>query len=137
AALQQAHGEFVVLLDHDDVLAAHALFEVVSVVHQYPDVELIYSDEDKLQDGYRVDPFFKPDWSPEMMLCVNQITHLCAFRRTLVTTVGFFDPEMDGAQDWDFFLRISEHTDKIYHIPKILYHWRQIAGSTATDSSNK
>lgn len=137
-AIQSAQGEFIVLLDHDDSLASHALYEVVSCLRQHPDADFMYSDEDKLNEqGYRCQPHFKPDWSPEMMLSINMVTHLAIFRRSLLDSVGYFNPAMDGAQDWDLFLRISEHTNKIYHIPAILYHWRMATNSTAQSLDNK
>lgn len=137
-ALEQAHGKYIVLLDHDDVLAPHALFEVANAIRENPNLDLIYSDEDKLDEqGNRCDPLFKPAWSPEMMLCVNVVTHLCVFRRSLLDTIGLLDPEMDGTQDWDFFLRISEHTSQIHRIPKMLYHWRKTHQSTAQKVENK
>jgi len=137
-ALEAAQGEFIVLLDHDDTLAPNALYEVVKLIQQHPDADLVYSDEDKIDEqGHRCNPLFKPDWSPELMLCSNLITHLAVFRRSLLESVGFFNPETDGAQDWDIFLRISEHTDRIYHIPKLLYHWRMTPQSTAQSALNK
>ncbi|MFQ3534559.1 MAG: glycosyltransferase family 2 protein [Aggregatilineales bacterium] len=135
-ALRHAHAEglcdYIVLLDHDDMLAPQALYTVSRFLQEHPDADLIYSDEDKINDvDHRYNPFFKPDWSPEMMLCVNCVCHMSVIRRSLLERVGEFDPRKDGAQDWDLFLRISEMTDKIYHIPKVLYHWRAWEGSIA------
>jgi glycosyltransferase involved in cell wall biosynthesis len=132
AALNCATEDFLVLLDHDDLLAPEALFEVARLLQDQPDADLIYSDSDKVDArGRRFEPFFKPDWSPELLLCVNYIAHLSVFRRTLAQRVGQFDSALDGAQDWDYFLRLSEHTQRIHHIPKVLYHWRAWRGSTA------
>jgi GT2 family glycosyltransferase len=132
AAAAMATGEFIQILDHDDVLAPQALFEIASLLSEQPDTDLIYFDEDKLSsDGsVRRDPFFKPDWSPELLISANYLTHSC-LRRSLVQEIGGFDPAMDGAQDWDLVLRFSERTDKIAHVPKVLYHWRQLEVSAA------
>jgi len=137
-AVKAASGDYVVMIDHDDVIPPNALFEVASVIREHPDADLIYSDEDKLnQQGRRCEPLFKPDWSPDLMLCANLITHLSVIRRQLFDEIGFLDPATDGAQDWDLFLRISRHTSAIYHIPKILYHWRKTPDSTAESITNK
>ena len=132
-ALKLATGEFIALLDHDDLLAPFALFEVVKSLNDNPDLDFIYSDKDLITaDGIkRYQPLFKPDWSPEMMLSANYITHFCIIRKCFIDRLGGFLPETDGAQDWDLFLRVTEATDKIYHIPKILYHWRSLDTSCA------
>ncbi len=133
-AISMATGDFILFLDHDDTLAPFALYEIVKALNKNDTLDLLYSDRDLLsEDGtYRFDPLFKPDWSPEMLLSVNYLSHLCVIRRSILNTIGFFDSEMDGAQDWDLFFRITEKTDKISHIPKILYHWRSIKASCAT-----
>lgn len=133
-AISMATGDFILFLDHDDTLAPFALYEVVNALNQDGTLDLLYSDRDFIsEDGtYRFDPLFKPDWSPEMLLSVNYLAHLCVIRKTVLDSVGFLDPEIDGAQDWDLFLRVTEKTDKIYHIPKILYHWRNTGASCAT-----
>jgi GT2 family glycosyltransferase/SAM-dependent methyltransferase len=138
AALEHAAGEFVVLLDHDDTLASHALSEIAEVVRAQPTVDFIYSDEDKLDlHNRRCEPFFKPDWSPELLLSGNYLIHVAVFRRALLSQVGPFDPQTDGAQDWDMFLRISDVTTNFAHIPKVLYHWRKSDTSTAQTHLNK
>lgn len=138
AALREAKNDFAVLLDHDDTLAPHALFEAASWIRNHPEVDFLYSDSDKIDEkGKRCFPFFKPDWSPEAMLSINLMSQLSIFRRSLLDRVGYFSKEMDGAQDWDLFLRIAEETNRIAHIPKILYHWRKSAVSTAQSTDNK
>ncbi len=132
AAAQMATGEFVQILDHDDTLEPHTLFEIVKALNVDTTRDIIYFDEDKLAaDGSRrEDPFFKPDWSPDMLLCVNYLTH-CVIRRSLYEEVGGCDAQMDGTQDWDLLLRLSERTQRIHHIPQVLYHWRKAPTSAA------
>jgi GT2 family glycosyltransferase len=130
--VEYASGEFVAFLDHDDELAAEALFEVVERLNRDPDRDVFYSDEDKLdENGQRVEPFFKPDWSPDLLLSMNYMCHLTVVRKTVLTRVGGFRPGYDGSQDYDLVLRVTEQTDRIVHIPKVLYHWRKIPGSAA------
>lgn len=137
--IKLAKGDYVGLLDHDDMLSPHALEEVVVAIQKNPQAELIYSDEDKLSDdgGVRQLPFFKPDWSPDLLLGVNYITHFLVVKKKLLTKVGGLRSDFDGAQDYDFLLRLTEKTDKIIHIPKILYHWRLADGSTAKEVGEK
>jgi O-antigen biosynthesis protein len=132
-ALEIAEGEFIALLDHDDRLAPFAFYRVVEALNRNPDLDLIYSDRDLLSETgkERYHPFFKPDWSPETLVSVNYLIHLCVIRKSLVDKVGRFNPETDGAQDWDLFFRVTELTTKISHIPEILYHWRVSANSAA------
>ena len=138
AALSMATGEFVGLLDHDDQLSIDALFENVMVLNRCPDADFIYSDEDKLDSrGNRVEPFFKPDWSPDYFRSLNYISHFTVIRRNLVNEVGGFRVGFEGAQDYDLFLRVTEKTRNIHHIPRVLYHWRKIPGSTAASLDNK
>lgn len=131
-AVKMATGEFISLLDHDDELAPQALFEVVKALNnEGRGAELIYTDEDRISlDGYYCDPFHKPDWSPDYLLNVNYICHLAVIKAELLRRVGGFDIRAEGAQDYDLFLRLSEQTEKIHHVPKILYHWRRIHNST-------
>ncbi|TIO77091.1 glycosyltransferase [Mesorhizobium sp.] len=137
-ALRRARGRYVVLLDHDDTLHPDALLENARVISAYPEVDLIYSDEDKTNSGGEFySPYFKPDWSPIHLLTRMFTGHLSVYRKTLVDEVGGFRPEFDGTQDYDLALRIAEKTDKVVHIPKVLYHWRVGAGSTAGDIDAK
>lgn len=133
-ALSMATGEFVLFLDHDDMLAPFALHEIVKTLNEHPSLDLIYSDRDLLsEDGTRrFNPLFKPDWSPDMMLSVNYLAHACSIRKGILDAAGPFESNLDGAQDWDLFFRVTEKTNKIGHIPKILYHWRSITSSCAT-----
>jgi O-antigen biosynthesis protein len=137
AAVDIATGEFVGLLDNDDELTRDALLEAAIAINvSAPD--LIYSDEDKLDDrSAHVEPHFKPDFSIDYLFSNNYICHFAVIRRALLKQIGAFRHGFDGAQDFDLMLRISEHTQKIVHIPKVLYHWRKIAGSTSADSSAK
>ncbi|MBQ9024288.1 MAG: glycosyltransferase [Bacilli bacterium] len=137
-ALNMAKGEFCALVDNDDLLSKNALYEVVKVLNHNKKIDFIYSDEDKIDlKGRRCEPHFKPDFSPDTLLSLNYICHLSVLRTDLMKKIDGFTIGLEGAQDHDLFLRISEITDKIYHIPKILYHWRMVKGSTALKTSNK
>jgi glycosyltransferase involved in cell wall biosynthesis len=135
-ALSLAAGEFIGLLDHDGELAPFALHEVAKCLDGNPDLDFIYSDEDMMTDdgNRRFSPLFKPGWSPETMLSANYLGHLCVIRKSLVGEVGGFLPETDGAQDWDLFFRVTERTNKIHHIPEILYHCKTPYPSYAKES---
>ncbi len=141
SALRLASGPFVALLDHDDLLPAHALHQVATTVLAHPDVDIIYSDEDHIDDdGRRSHPYFKPDWNPDLMLGQNLISHLGVYRRTLVDRIGGFRTGFEGSQDYDLALRVVAETrrDRIRHIPKVLYHWRQGAGDrTFSEASHQ
>ncbi len=131
-------GEFIALLDHDDELAHNALYENVLLLNRIPVADVIYSDEDKISiEGERHSPFFKPDWSPDTLLSQMYTSHLTLYRKSVVEAVGGFRVGFEGSQDYDLMLRISEKTQNIYHIPKILYHWRAIPESTAANNSSK
>src|SRR5262245_604704 len=137
-ALAMARGEFVGLLDHDDELTSDALWEVACCLNRSPELDLLYSDEDKLTaDGSRVEPFFKPDWSPDLLLSMNYITHFMVVRRSLLQAIGGFIVGYEGAQDHDLLLRVTENTGRIFHIPKILYHWRMTRASSASSARVK
>jgi GT2 family glycosyltransferase len=140
AALGLASGEFVALLDHDDILRPHALFMAVSAIDEHPEAVFVYSDEDKVDDqGERYDPYFKPDWSPALFLSQNYLCHLSFFRRDRALAVGGFRQGFDGSQDWDLFLRMTNYVDadNVVHIPHVLYHWRALEGSTARNAAEK
>ena len=140
SALAIATGEFVALLDNDDELAINAFYEVVKVLNENPKLDLIYSDEDKIDmDGNRSDPAFKPDWSPDLLLGTNYISHLGVYRRSILEEIGGFLKGYEGSQDYDLVLRFTEKTTKerIKHIPKVLYYWRMLPTSTAVDQGSK
>jgi hypothetical protein len=138
AALHEARGEFVAFLDQDDLLARSALAELVTRLEPELDLDLVYSDKDNVTPwGERYAPYFKPDWSPELFLSSNFVTHLCLVRRSLVDAAGGFDDSMDGAQDWDLLLRITEVAKRIAHVPRVLYHWRSLATSCAASLDAK
>jgi O-antigen biosynthesis protein len=138
AALQLATGDFVVLLDHDDELAPQALFAYAQRLNEEASLDILYSDEDKLdQQNQRCHPFFKPDWSPEYLRGVMYVGHLLCVRRSLVNEAGGWLSRFDGVQDFELMLRLSERTQRIAHVPQILYHWRQVPGSIALDGQAK
>ncbi len=131
-ALEMVSGDYIAFLDHDDCLPPFSLYEIVKTINENPEVEFIYSDEDKMErEEERFDPYFKPDFSPETLTCHNYITHFVVLRKDLVEKVGKLDSRFDGAQDFDFVLRATEQTQNIIHIPKVLYHWRAHKHSTA------
>lgn len=140
SALKLVSGEYVALLDNDDLLREHALFWVADAIVANPDAGLIYSDEDKIdQSGRRYNPYFKPDWNPDLFLSHNMICHLGAYRADLVRKLGSFREGYEGAQDYDLALRCTERLapHQIVHIPRVLYHWRSHPGSTAQAGSEK
>lgn len=131
SALELASGDYMVLLDHDDLLAEHALYSIATALGERPDADILYSDEDKIDEsGSRFDPYFKPDFSYDLMLGQNLINHLGVFRLALVNEVGRFREGFEGSQDYDLALRCLERTsfDRVVHIPEVLYHWRQPTG---------
>ncbi|WP_210317253.1 glycosyltransferase family 2 protein [Oryzicola mucosus] len=140
SALELVSGEWTALFDHDDLLAPTALAEVALLVGQHPDAEIIYSDEDKIAgNGVRYEPYFKPEFSREMLRSQNYFNHLTVYRTETLRAVGAWRPGFEGSQDFDLNLRIFERVDpaNIHHIPKILYHWRALDGSTALDGAEK
>lgn len=140
SALDLATGEFVALLDHDDILPEHALYLIAEELAAHPDADLIYSDEDKIDaDGERSDPHFKPDWSPDLFYSYNFISHLGVYRRSVLRDIGGFRKGFEGSQDYDLALRVIERVPEshIRHIPRVLYHWRIIPGSVALHGDEK
>ncbi|MCD2511082.1 glycosyltransferase [Comamonas endophytica] len=137
AALDAAEGDFIVFMDHDDEITVDCLYELaLCIEREQPD--FIYSDEDKLtQAGDYSEPHFKPDWSPDTMMSTMFTCHVSCVRRSLLEKTGGLRSDYDGCQDWDFVLRVSEHTDRINHIAKVLYHWRIIPASIASDIAAK
>ncbi len=138
AALAEAQGEFVAMLDHDDELLPAALLEVVKVLNTDKTLDAIYTDQDYMEaDGSLAQNFYKPDWSPELFRGVMYVGHLLVVRRSLAESIGGFDPAFDNVQDFEFMLRLAERTDRIAHIPKVLYRWRKIPGSVAFGGDEK
>ncbi|MBV9075889.1 MAG: glycosyltransferase [Methylobacteriaceae bacterium] len=134
SALALATGAFVALLDHDDLLPPHALYYVAREIVAHPDSDIIYTDEDKVDEsGARYDPHMKSDWNEEMLLAQNYLNHLSVFRTELVRRAGAFRLGLEGSQDHDLILRILDHTDetRIRHVPRVLYHWRNYKRSGA------
>ena len=141
--IDAAHGEFIALMDHDDMLAPDALEKVAKVIQEHRS-DVIYTDEttfsdrtQEKQNGYLGLPHLKPAYSPDLLLSHNYITHLLVIRKEIIERAGGFRPEFDGAQDYDLLLRVTEQTDKIFHLPEPLYHWRQSAQSTSLDTGAK
>jgi GT2 family glycosyltransferase/glycosyltransferase involved in cell wall biosynthesis len=140
SALAAATGEFCALMDHDDELSPRALLHIAEKIIAHPDAELVYTDEDKIDEsGCRFDPHFKPDWNPDLLLSQNYISHLAVYRTATLREIGGFRLGFEGAQDWDVTLRVIERTtaEHIHHIPHVLYHWRAIEGSTAMHLQEK
>lgn len=140
SALELATGEYVALLDHDDLLPPHALYMVARYINMHPRGRMFYSDEDKLNsEGKRTTPYFKSDWNPQMFLTQNMFSHLGVFETKLVREAGGFRKGFEGSQDYDLALRCVELAgdDSVIHIPHVLYHWRIVPGSTAGSGSEK
>lgn len=139
-AIALASGDWVCFLDHDDELSQDALHWVVSSINDRPGVQLVYSDEDKIDDvGQRFDPYFKCDFNHELMLAQNMVCHFMSVKKSLIDAVGPLRSDFDGSQDYDLTLRLVERLDprEIVHVPRVLYHWRACEGSTAVTTDNK
>jgi len=133
-ALIMASGDFIALLDHDDTIAPNALYEYASFLIDNPDIDFFYSDKDMIDESgnQRLNPLYKPEYSPEIMYSANYLTHFCAIRTSVLKRTSGFDPSTDGAQDWDIFLKVMGLTSKIKRVDRILYHWRILSTSVAS-----
>ena len=139
-ALELATGDWIALLDHDDLLPQSALFWVVDAINKHNDIQIIYSDEDKVDEsGKRFDPYFKPDWNKDFFYSQNYFCHLGIYRKSLIEEIGGFRIGYEGAQDYDLVLRCIEkiNPQSIYHIPRVLYSWRSHEKSTAQNMTAK
>lgn len=139
SALELVRGSFVALMDHDDELPAHALYMVAYELNRFPETDILYSDEDKIDaNGRRHDPHFKTDWNRELFYSQNMVAHLGVYRTSLVREVGGFRVGFEGSQDYDLTLRILRRTsaERIRHIPHVLYHWRIFEGVRTFSSNN-
>ncbi len=139
AAIRMAGGDFIVLADHDDIMPANALYECAKALNEDASIDVIYSDEDKVDmDGSKCfEPHFKSDFNLDLLCSMNYICHLFVVKKELMEQVGMLRSEFDGAQDHDFILRCCEKAKNIHHIPKILYHWRCHIDSTAANPESK
>ena len=139
AGIEASTGEFIAFLDHDDFLEPDALFCYVDALNKDKTIDVFYSDEDKTDEyaAHYFYPHFKSDFNIDLLHANNYMCHFLAVRKSLVDTVGGLNEKFDGAQDYDFVLRLTEHTKKIYHCPRILYHWRCSNQSTAASQGNK
>jgi glycosyltransferase involved in cell wall biosynthesis len=140
SALELATGEFIALLDHDDMLTEHALYMAVEAINEQPDLDMIYSDEDRIDEkDVRFGAYFKNDWNPDLIMSQNMFCHFGVYRSSIIKKIGGFREGYEGAQDYDLLLRAWGETnnEKIKHIPFVLYHWRAIIGSTALTIDSK
>ncbi len=138
SAINLATGDYIAFLDHDDQISEDALYEIVFALNKNINYEIIYSDEDKINEqGEHVDPYFKPDWCPDSFLARNYINHFTVIKKSLIKKVGGLREGFEGAQDFDLLLRTTEIAKDIYHIPKVLYHWRMHQNSTSSNNDAK
>lgn len=138
-ALKLATGDFIALLDHDDIIPKFALYEIVKTINENPDVDFIYTDEDKIleENEKRISPHFKQDYAIDTLRSYNYICHFSIFKKELMDKLGGFNSEFDGSQDYDLILRATEQAKHIVHIPKILYNWRISSTSVASGAAAK
>ncbi|MGH2981602.1 MAG: glycosyltransferase family 2 protein [Solirubrobacterales bacterium] len=137
-ALKMARGEFVAFLDHDDELHPRALERMATAIAERPDADYLYSNEDKIDERAKhFEPFAKPGWSPDRLRSQMFVTHFRVIRRSLVEDLGGMREGFEGSQDWELALRVSERTERVVHVPEILYHWRALPGSAAAASDAK
>ena len=139
AAIKMATGDYIVLADHDDIVAENALYECAKAINADKNIDVLYSDEDKIDMGGKkyFDPNFKPDLNMDLLCSMNYICHLFVVKKTIIDKIGMLRSEFDGAQDHDFILRCVEVAQSVYHIPKVLYHWRCHINSTAANPESK
>ncbi len=139
AGLEAAAGDYICLLDHDDLLSPAALYQFMVKIEKAPQTDMLYTDEDKVEgdSGEHFQPHVKPDFNPDLLRSNNYITHFLCVKKSLALSVGGFRPDFDGAQDYDFILRCSEKAEHIAHVPEILYHWRTHSASTADNPLSK
>lgn len=140
SALEIAQGDFIAMFDHDDLIPEHALYMFAEEINRNPSLDFLYSDQDKVDaSGHRYDPYFKPDFNPDLLRSQNFVDHLAVFRASSAKELGGWRSEFDGSQDYDFVLRFTERlpVEKIAHIPHVLYHWRAVPGSLALDADAK
>lgn len=139
AAVKMAKNPYIVFADHDDILPPEALFTCAEAILRNPDIDMLYSDEDKVDMAGKVyfEPNFKPDFNIDLLRSMNYICHLCVVKHTLIERAGLLRKDFDGAQDYDFILRCVEKAECIHHIPKVLYHWRCHLDSTAANPESK
>lgn len=130
-ALKLATGEYILLLDNDDIISSTCLYEVVKVINKDRSIDLLYSNEDKIDNSNRFYPYFKPEWKRKILKIDNYISHVGVYRRSIAEKIGGFTKGLEGAQDWDFALRFTQQTNRVTHIPKFLYHWRYVDTSTS------
>ena len=137
AGIRAAKGDFLCFLDHDDFIEHDLLFQYVSALNRFPETDMLYCDEDKFRDGHFVDGFLKPDFDWELLAAINYVCHMLVVRASVVAKINLSDSEVSGAQDWDMSYKIAEQARNIFHVRKVLYHWRIHDESTAKDSDAK
>lgn len=135
--IRAATGDFLCFFDHDDVLELGLLFEYVDALNRYPETDLFYCDEDKMTDGHLYDGFLKSDFSWELLTTCNYVCHLLTVRKSIVDEVELSPDELSGVQDWDMTMKVAERARNVFHVRKVLYHWRAHKQSTASGAGAK